>query len=116
MRDTTGFLYEIGLLERFKRTGWATAGVPNPESVADCVSIIAALIAAMEHVDPQRAAFLDLWHSWREPRTTAASDFGARCMILTDYGDKILKHTRPPRSCRDVGDGFMGADQRCGGR
>jgi 5'-deoxynucleotidase YfbR-like HD superfamily hydrolase len=34
-RDTTGFLYEIGLVKRYKRTGWSLAGVPSPESVAD---------------------------------------------------------------------------------
>lgn len=73
MRDTTAFLYEMGLLKRFKRTGWATAGVPNPESVADHsfrVSVIASLIAAMEDADPQRAAFLALWHDSQETRTT----------------------------------------------
>jgi putative hydrolases of HD superfamily len=28
LRDTTGFLYEIGLLKRYERTGWSLAGVP----------------------------------------------------------------------------------------
>jgi putative hydrolases of HD superfamily len=31
---TTGFLYEIGLLKRYPRTGWALAGVRVAESVA----------------------------------------------------------------------------------
>ena len=30
-RDITGFLYEIGLLKRYRRTGWSLAGVPEPE-------------------------------------------------------------------------------------
>jgi putative hydrolase of HD superfamily len=30
LRDTTGFLYEIGLLKRYKRTGWSQVGVPLP--------------------------------------------------------------------------------------
>ena len=73
MRETTGFLYEIGLLKRFKRTGWSTAGVPAPESVADHsfrVAIIAGVLAAMEGADPQRASFLALWHDSQETRTT----------------------------------------------
>lgn len=73
LRDTTGFLYEIGLLKRYKRTGWPLVGVPSPESVADHsfrASVIASVIAAMEGADPQRAAFLALWHDSQETRTT----------------------------------------------
>jgi putative hydrolases of HD superfamily len=71
--DTTGFLYEIGLLKRYPRTGWALAGVPAAESIAEHsfrASIIAAVIAAAEDADPQRAAFLALWHDTQETRTT----------------------------------------------
>jgi putative hydrolase of HD superfamily len=73
LRDTTGFLYEIGLLKRYKRTGWAQVGVPLPESIADHsfrASVIASVLAAMEGADPQRAAFLALWHDSQETRTT----------------------------------------------
>ena len=75
-REITAFLYEIGQLKRYPRTGWLTAGVPSPESVADhCwrASIIAAVIATMEGADPQRAAFLALWHDSQETRTTDLS-------------------------------------------
>jgi putative hydrolases of HD superfamily len=74
--DITAFLYEIGQLKRYPRTGWHTAGVPQPESVADhCfrASVIAAVIAALEGADPQRAAFLALWHDSQETRTTDLS-------------------------------------------
>lgn len=73
LRDTTAFLYEMGLLKRYKRTGWSQMGVPLPESVADHsfrVSVIASVLAAMEGADPQRAAFLALWHDSQETRTT----------------------------------------------
>jgi 5'-deoxynucleotidase YfbR-like HD superfamily hydrolase len=76
MRDITAFLYEIGQLKRYPRTGWLTAGVPRPESVADHshrASVIAAVIATMEGADPQRAAFLALWHDSQETRTTDLS-------------------------------------------
>ncbi len=71
--ETTGFLYEIGLLKRYKRTGWSQVGVPLPESVADHsfrASVIASILAAMEGADPQRAAFLALWHDSQETRLT----------------------------------------------
>jgi putative hydrolase of HD superfamily len=73
VRDTTAFLYEVGLLKRYKRTGWSQVGVPLPESVADHsfrVSVIASVLASMEGADPQRAAFLALWHDSQETRTT----------------------------------------------
>jgi 5'-deoxynucleotidase YfbR-like HD superfamily hydrolase len=73
LRDTTGFLYEIGLLKRYKRTGWSQVGVPLPESVADHsfrVCVIASVLAAMEGANSQRAAFLALWHDSQETRTT----------------------------------------------
>ncbi len=75
-RDITAFLYEIGQLKRYPRTGWLTAGVPSPESVADHsyrASVIAAAIAAMTGADPQRAAFLAIWHDSQETRTTDLS-------------------------------------------
>jgi putative hydrolase of HD superfamily len=75
-RDITAFLYEIGQLKRSPRTGWLTAGVSSPESVADhChrASVIAAAIAVMEGADPQRAAFLAIWHDSQETRTTDLS-------------------------------------------
>ena len=75
-RDITAFLYEIGQLKRYPRTGWLTAGVPSPESVADHshrASVIAAAVAAMEGADPQRAAFLAIWHDTQETRTTDLS-------------------------------------------
>ncbi|HUN34276.1 MAG TPA: HD domain-containing protein [Trebonia sp.] len=75
-RDITAFLYELGQLKRYPRTGWLTAGVPSPESVADHsyrASVIAAVIATMEGADPQRAAFLALWHDSQETRTTDLS-------------------------------------------
>jgi HD domain len=72
-RDITGFLYEMGLLKRYPRTGWSLAGVPVAESVAEHsfrTSVIASVIAAMEGADPQHAAFLALWHDTQETRTT----------------------------------------------
>lgn len=74
--DITSFLYEIGQLKRYPRTGWHTAGVAQPESVAEhCfrASVIAAVIASLEGADPQRAAFLALWHDSQEARTSDLS-------------------------------------------
>jgi putative hydrolase of HD superfamily len=67
-----GFGYELGLLKRIRRSGWWHVGVDDPESVAEHTmraAQLAALIAAEEGADPERAAFLALWHDSQETRT-----------------------------------------------
>ena len=55
LEGLTNFLYEMGLLKRYKRTGWLVAGVDNPESIAEHsfrTAIIGYLLALMEGADP----------------------------------------------------------------
>ncbi|MEV1238712.1 HD family hydrolase [Nonomuraea sp. NPDC050022] len=77
----TGLLYEIGLLKRYKRTGWLVAGVRDPESIADHsfrTAIIASVITALEGGNPERAAFLSLFHDTQETRVTDIPYIGKR--------------------------------------
>ncbi|MFI7044358.1 HD family hydrolase [Streptosporangium sandarakinum] len=74
-------LYEIGLLKRYKRTGWLVAGVRDPESIADHsfrTAIIASVITAMEGGNPERAAFMSLFHDTQETRVTDIPYIGKR--------------------------------------
>jgi 5'-deoxynucleotidase YfbR-like HD superfamily hydrolase len=69
----TGYLYEMGLLKRYKRTGWFVLGVGDPESIADHsfrAAIIATALAALEGANPERAALLSLFHDSQESRLT----------------------------------------------
>jgi putative hydrolases of HD superfamily len=69
----TGFVYEMGLLKRYKRTGWLIAGVSDPESIADHTfraAALAAIVAALEGAEPERAALLSLFHDSQETRLT----------------------------------------------
>ncbi|MER7501688.1 HD domain-containing protein [Nonomuraea pusilla] len=82
----TGLLYEIGLLKRYRRTGWLVAGVRDPESIADHsfrAAVIAAAIAAMEGGDPQRAAFMSLFHDTQETRVTDLPYLAKRYVTAT---------------------------------
>ncbi|WP_440100416.1 HD domain-containing protein [Streptosporangium sp. H16] len=77
----TGLLYEIGLLKRYKRTGWLVAGVRDPESIADHsfrTAIIASVITALEGGNPERAAFMSLFHDTQETRITDIPYIGKR--------------------------------------
>jgi putative hydrolases of HD superfamily len=61
----------MGLLKRYKRTGWWVAGIDNPESIAEHsfrTAIIGYLLAVMEGVDPARTAALCLFHDTQETR------------------------------------------------
>jgi len=65
------FLYEIGLLKRYQRSGWLVAGVTSPESIADHsfrTAIIASIVAELEGADPNRAALLACYHDISETR------------------------------------------------
>jgi putative hydrolase of HD superfamily len=69
----TGYLYEMGLLKRYRRTGWFVLGVGDPESVADHsfrAAVIAAALAALEGANPERTALLSLFHDSQESRLT----------------------------------------------
>lgn len=75
------YLYEAGLLKRYKRTGWVVAGVPDPESIADHshrTALVAAVIAELEGANPERAAFLALFHDTQETRLTDIPYIGKR--------------------------------------
>ncbi|MGD0068434.1 MAG: HD domain-containing protein [Streptosporangiaceae bacterium] len=97
-RDITGFLYEIGLLKRYPRTGWSLAGVPVAESVAEHsfrASVVASVIAAMEGADPQHAAFLALWHDTQETRTTDLPHLAKRYVTAAPNETVTSDQVRP---------------------
>lgn len=70
-RALTNFLYEQGLLKRYKRTGWQIVGVSDPESIADHAyrtAIIAACIGSLEGANPERTVMLAAFHDSQESR------------------------------------------------
>ncbi|MFI0454399.1 HD family hydrolase [Actinomadura sp. 6N118] len=90
----TGFLYEIGLLKRYKRTGWLVAGVGDPESIADHsfrVAVIAGVLAAMEGANPDRAVMLSLFHDSQETRLTDIP-YLARPYVTKASNEEVTEH------------------------
>ncbi|WP_280381349.1 HD domain-containing protein [Nocardia wallacei] len=70
-RGIVEFAYETGFLKRLPRSGWLTAGVAAPESVAEHsfrTAVLAYLIASGEGADPEHAAVLGLFHDLPETR------------------------------------------------
>jgi len=76
MNDSTAaalvtFGYEVGQLKKLPRSGWLTAGIAKPESVAEHsfrVAILAYLIADAEGGNAEHAAVLGLFHDLPEAR------------------------------------------------
>ena len=98
VKAITGFLYEIGLLKRYPRTGWLQLGVRTPESVADHsfrASVAASVIASLEGADPQRAAFLALWHDSQETRTTDLPHLAQRYVAAPPHEQVTDDQVRP---------------------
>jgi putative hydrolase of HD superfamily len=94
----TRFLYEIGLLKRYPRTGWLQLGVRTPESVADHsfrASVVATALASAEGADPQRAAFLALWHDSQETRTTDLPHLAQRYVTTVPHEQITEDQVRP---------------------
>ncbi|MFJ2814324.1 HD family hydrolase [Streptomyces sp. NPDC087294] len=80
-KGTAGFLLEMGMLKRAKRSGWWIAGVKDPETIAEHsfrVALIASVLAMMEGADPAKAALLGLWHDTQETRVSDIPHIGRR--------------------------------------
>lgn len=90
------YLYEAGLLKRYKRTGWVVAGVPQPESIADHshrTAIVAAVIAELEGASAERAAFLALFHDTQESRLTDIPYIGKRYLKASSNAEVTADQT-----------------------
>ncbi|MFD9947155.1 HD family hydrolase [Nonomuraea sp. NPDC059023] len=93
----TSLLYELGLLKRYKRTGWLVAGVRDPESIAEHsfrMAIIAAVLAAIEGGSPERAAFLGLLHDTQETRITDIPYIGKRYLTAASNEEVTADQVR----------------------
>lgn len=81
INGTAGFLLEMGMLKRAKRSGWWIAGVKDPETIAEHsfrVALIGSVLAMMEGADPAKTALLGLWHDTQETRVGDIPHIGRR--------------------------------------
>lgn len=88
--DPVGFIFEVGLLKRARRTGWWMAGIRDPESIAEHsfrAAVIGAVLAAMEGADPARVSLLCTLHDTQETRTTDIPHLARRYLQAADNED-----------------------------
>ena len=66
------YMFELGMLKRFKRTGWWLAKVKDPEDIADHVyrsSMLSLILGKREGADADRCMKMNLVHDNQEART-----------------------------------------------
>lgn len=81
VQGTAGFLLEMGMLKRAKRSGWWIAGVKDPETIAEHsfrTGVIGAVLAMIEGADPAKVALLCLFHDTQETRVGDIPHIGRR--------------------------------------
>ncbi|MDT3395491.1 HD domain-containing protein [Streptomyces sp. B1866] len=80
-KGTAGFLMEMGMLKRAKRSGWWIAGVKDPESIAEHsfrTAVIGSVLAMMEGADPAKVALMCVFHDTQETRVGDIPHIGRR--------------------------------------
>jgi putative hydrolases of HD superfamily len=112
LAQLTGFVYEIGLLKRYKRTGWLIAGVSDPESIADHsfrAAVLASIVAVMEGAPPERAALLSLFHDTQESRLTDLP-YVSRPYVTKAPNEEVTAHQMRglPEQVAEVVEGAVG--------
>ncbi|MGW0705727.1 HD domain-containing protein [Streptomyces sp. NPDC002643] len=80
-KGTAGYLLELGMLKRAKRSGWWIAGVKDPETIAEHsfrTAIIGSVLAMMEGADPAKVALMCVFHDTQETRVSDIPHIGRR--------------------------------------
>ncbi len=91
---TADFLFQLGALKRFPRSGWLSIGITHPENIASHIfrtALIGLLLAKKERADENKVIKLCLLHDLAEIRT---SD-------LTPLNSKYIKKD-DKKAARDV--------------
>lgn len=70
-KKTCNYIFELGILKKFRHNGTKYAGVQTPDSIAEHIyraSIIGYILAEMEGMNPDKVAMICLFHDNAEAR------------------------------------------------
>ena len=98
MKYLTNFLFEMGQLQRVKRTGMTTIGVDRPHSVAEhCqrTAVIGLFLAKLEKADPHRVTMMCLFNDVHEARINDVHKVGHRYLNVKEAEAKAHKLSHP---------------------
>jgi putative hydrolase of HD superfamily len=110
MKELVNFFYEIGQLKRAKRSGWWTAGIKNPESIAEHAfrtAIIGYFLAKQEGANPDIVMRIALFHDIPEARLNDMHKIGQKYVDFKDAERKAFAEqmsSLPPELADDLKD------------
>ncbi|MDF3291913.1 HD domain-containing protein [Streptomyces silvisoli] len=87
---TAGYLLEMGMLKRAKRSGWWIVGVKDPETIAEHswrTAVVGSVLALMEGADPAKVALLCTFHDTQETRIGDIPHIGRRYLSASSNED-----------------------------
>jgi putative hydrolase of HD superfamily len=88
---TAGYLLELGMLKRAKRSGWWIAGVKDPETIAEHsfrTAVVGSVLALMEGADPAKVALMCVFHDTQETRIGDIPHIGRRYLTAA-HNEKV---------------------------
>ncbi len=95
MKEIAKYLFEIGSLKRTSRSGWQTAGIKYPESVAEHsfrTAVIGYILAKLENANAERTAILCLMHDVPESRILDLHKLAKRYLVITkEIEEEVIK-------------------------
>ncbi len=109
MKDIAKFFFELGQLKKVKRSGWWSAGVKNPETVAEHsyrATMVARVIAKLENADVDKVTTMTLIHDIPEARINDISKLGAR-YIDKSKAEKTAFKEQLERLPKKIADEFL---------
>lgn len=104
-----GYLFEVGMLKRARRSGWWVTGIRDPESIAEHswrTAICGMIIASSEGADPARTAMMCVLHDTPETRIGDIPHVGRAYLTAADPREVVADQTAecPPEPAEDIQD------------
>ncbi|MBW2971656.1 HD domain-containing protein [Candidatus Woesearchaeota archaeon] len=94
MKELARFLFEMGQLQRVRRTGFTTIGVENPHTTSEHshrTAVIGYFLAKMEGVDAEKVAVMCLFHDMHEARLNDLHKVGHRYINFREAEEKAFR-------------------------
>lgn len=109
LKKTTNYIFELGVLKKFRHSGTKMAGVVNPDSIAEHAyrtAVIGYILAEMEKANPEKTALICLLHDNAEARITDLHKVARR--YIDSSKAEMKAYEEQTASLGDIGKKFLG--------
>lgn len=105
-KNICNYIFELGILKKFRHNGTKYAGVQTPDSIAEHIyraSIIGYILAEMEKVNPEKVASICLFHDNAEARIGDFNKITQR-YLDSEEAEKIAYNEQVKSLPKTIGD------------